>query len=704
MCIKIKHLSLCILMCILCTCFIAQAKEGDVTHIPERIAELFPTATRIGIPETDLPIIPVYQLNQLLGYVFESSDFTNFMGFSGKPINILIGLDPKGIIAGLTILEHDEPIFIHGLGQQPLFDFVQQYKNHSVKERFIINSKDRSAANTTYFDGVTKATVSVLVVNDTIVTSALKVARAKLDGFVAPSNMIVKPDYFAEMSFSELVDKDLIKAWKVSRDALLLDTDLPSEVVSAIEDIEQTSDNFVELYFAFVSIPIVGKNLLGEAEFARLQEDLKPGEHAIMVLSKGDYSFISQDFIPQTIPRRLSLSQSGFPADIRDIDFYSYYSPTFITDMPNYEDIKVLRLKSQSGFELSRDMNIGLAIDYKASFFDVQQHTLPFTARLSQDLFMLNPDAVEIEPTPLWMRIWQDRTLIIAITCVYLIALTVLFIKQTPLVKHPRLTHGLRAGALLFVLFFIGFYAQGQLSVVNIYTLFWAIYDGFNIEVFLLDPIIFILWVYVFVSLFLVGRGLFCGWLCPFGALQEFAGMLAKKLGIKQIKVKPKHHKLGQALKYFILFGIILSAFLSENLVSSLSEVEPFKTSITLHFVRYWPFVVYAVLLLLLSMKIHKVYCRYLCPLGAGLAILGRYPLFKWLRRRKECGNPCQLCKTKKCEIDAIEKNGEINYAECIQCLECVVTIENPDICVIDKYKGKKKPEPKQSISVINVG
>jgi transcriptional regulator of nitric oxide reductase len=262
----------------------------------------------------------------------------------------------------------------------------------------------------------------------------------------------------------------------------------------------------VELYIAFISVPIIGKNLLGEAEFARLQEELKPGEHAIMVLSNGDYSYVSDEFIPQTVPSRLSLTQSGLPTDIRDIDFYSYNKPSFITTMPDYRDIHVLRLKSQSGFELSRAMNVGLGINYNASFIDVQQFIFPYSVNLSSDMFILNPDAIEVTPTPLWMRIWQDRIVIIGITCLYLIGLTVLFIKQTSVVKHPRLTHAIRGASLLFVLFFIGFYAQGQLSVVNIFTLLLAVYDDFKIEVFLLDPVLFILWVFVFISLFILLR------------------------------------------------------------------------------------------------------------------------------------------------------------------------------------------------------
>ena len=74
------------------------------------------------------------------------------------------------------------------------------------------------------------------------------------------------------------------------------------------------------------------------------------------------------------------------------------------------------------------------------------------------------------------------------------------------------------------------------------------------------------------------------------------------------------------------------------------------------------------------------------------LAILGRFPFVKLLTRKDACGNPCQLCKQKKCGIDAIEQDGSIDYAECIQCLECVVTLDNPDLCKIDKYKKKKVP------------
>ena len=85
--------------------FVFPVHGENATDIPPDIAELFPTATRVAPPDTDIPVIPVYQLNQLLGYVFESKDFASFMGFAGEPINVLIGFNTQGTLTGLKIIK-----------------------------------------------------------------------------------------------------------------------------------------------------------------------------------------------------------------------------------------------------------------------------------------------------------------------------------------------------------------------------------------------------------------------------------------------------------------------------------------------------------------------------------------------------------------------------------------------------------------------
>jgi NosR/NirI family nitrous oxide reductase transcriptional regulator len=202
--------------------------------------------------------------------------------------------------------------------------------------------------------------------------------------------------------------------------------------------------------------------------------------------------------------------------------------------------------------------------------------------------------------------------------------------------------------------------------------------------------VIFILWTYTFVTLFIWGRGLFCGWLCPFGALQELVAWIGQRLGLRQIRIPERWHRRLILLKYPILAGLVTTAFFSLTLAEQLAEVEPFKTSITLYFVRHWPFVMYALALLAIGLFVHKFYCRYLCPLGAGLAVLGRLRVFSWLERVKRCGQPCQHCKN-ECGINAIRKDGRVDYDECIQCLECVVILRDQNQCVDAIVQAKQR-------------
>ncbi|KAB2839109.1 MAG: 4Fe-4S binding protein, partial [Burkholderiales bacterium] len=126
--------------------------------------------------------------------------------------------------------------------------------------------------------------------------------------------------------------------------------------------------------------------------------------------------------------------------------------------------------------------------------------------------------------------------------------------------------------------------------------------------------------------------------------------------------------------------------------VATYAEIEPFKTVIAMRFQREWPYVVFALVLLALAAVNRKFYCKYLCPLGAALAIPGRFRLFEWwLRRRKECGKPCQVCAN-RCSVRAIRATGEINANECHYCLDCQVIYYNDRMCLplIDRRKRRE--------------
>ena len=110
------------------------------------------------------------------------------------------------------------------------------------------------------------------------------------------------------------------------------------------------------------------------------------------------------------------------------------------------------------------------------------------------------------------------------------------------------------------------------------------------------------------------------------------------------------------------------------------SEVEPFKTAISLKFVRDWQFVIYALPLLVAGLVVERFFCRFFCPLGAAMAIGGKLRMLAPLKRRAECGSPCHLCE-KKCPIAAIEPTGKINMSECFYCLDCQVVYYDEHLC-----------------------
>lgn len=687
-----------------CCLLLSINSSAALTQQGETVARaIFPKLTRIGEMQPNPDVTPVYQLDQLLGYVYETNDLTDLPGFSGERINLLVGLDVQGAFAGLQVLNHHEPIFMHGLGEGPMHQFVDQYRGRSVTDRIIIDSRyvgSEENNGTVYIDGVTKATVSVLVINDTVQASAMAVARAKLEGFSQSAPAVARMSLMNDYSWEQLLQQGLVKRWLLSSSDL--NNNLPQDIsLYSDPELEQAieSESFSSLYYAYLNVPSIGRNLLGDAEFERLMAVLRPGEHALLVAADEGYSFVGPEFRRGTVPSRLGLQQNGLPIDIRDLDFVDdaeSFVPAQGVSLPRFH---IFRIKAQSGFDPSQLMALQLNLDLvrnhliqdKVSFSD--SYVLP-------ELYFDKPEQSEVAaPQPLWQRLWQGRWLEIVLLSLLLVVVTLVFVYQHRLSARAVLFSRLRWSLLLISLLFVGIYSQGQLSVVNIYTLMLALINGFDIEVFLLDPVIFILWSYVFVTLFLWGRGVFCGWLCPFGVMQEMLSKVTALIGIKQLKLSPLQHRILQKLKYIILAGLLVTAYFSLSLAEQLAEVEPFKTAVTLAFVRSWPFVLYAIGLLVAGLFVHKFFCRYLCPLGAGLAILGRFSLFRWLDRRKECGSPCQLCKV-RCGIDSINRDGSIDYDECIQCMECIVILNNPNSCAIEMSQRKKQIKSQQRETV----
>ncbi|MGH1462056.1 MAG: 4Fe-4S binding protein [Neptuniibacter sp.] len=651
------------------------------------LQKLFPNASHMHQEDRDLSIIPVYRLGDIEGYAFRTAEIFPVRGYGGKPIDILIGLNPKGHYTGFFVVDHYEPIFVKGDGPQILNRYMEQLINVPASNNIYIrgdNQKKLSGSGkSSYIDGITNATVTTGAINRTITKAARSVARAKeLAGYAPLNRSIPKADIFESMSFKQLLSSGLIKHWPIYQQHIKtaeLDKKLgyPSQPV-AVEGTEPVA----ELFIAYMSHPLVAKNLLKDAGYAEWNKQVKAEDQYLLILSKGLWK-------DKPLSEYIRIKQRGTVVLQKPLHLPEVLKQLKLPS-DSWDEQYLLRLPQIAAFDPLNRTDLEFKASAKAKLKDVYKFPAKYFHQQSSE---------QVDKA-LWKQLWQQRQNEIALLLLGLVVLTLLFFNQHFAVINPDVFHKMRWAYLSFTLFFIGFYAQGQLSIVNILTIQHLLIDGSSLDLFLLDPVIFILGCYVLTSLILFGRGLFCGWLCPFGALQEFVGLLGKKLNIKPWKIKPTWHNRLQKLKYILLAGIIGASFYSLTLGEELAELEPFKTSMTLYFIREWQYVIYAVILLLLALKVHKFYCRYLCPLGASLAILGVIPIFNWLTRRAECGSPCQNCRM-NCEIDAINKQGKINMRECVQCLECIVINNNPKLCAIEVAETKKQRRKAQYIEVV---
>jgi NosR/NirI family transcriptional regulator, nitrous oxide reductase regulator len=296
----------------------------------------------------------------------------------------------------------------------------------------------------------------------------------------------------------------------------------------------------------------------------------------------------------------------------------------------------------------------------------------------------------EADAVPDWHWSWEQHRLRVIVLAVALVVLLLVLFLQDWLVQHKTFFQRLRVGYLLFTVVFIGWLWHGQLSVVNLLGFARNLAGGFSWDSLLLDPVVFLLWAFVALSILLWGRGVYCGWLCPFGAAQELLSKLSRRLGFAGYMLPQALHERLWAIKYLLLIVIFGLALDSMANAARMAEIEPFKTVFVMNFERPPLYVLYALALLAITVLNSKFYCKYLCPLGAALSFVTRFRVFDWLRRRVECGHPCQTCAN-ECQIGAIRPTGEIVENECHYCLECQVTYWDEQRCPPLVRKRKKR-------------
>ncbi len=673
------------------------------------VTELVPGASSLGVLQSNLPVIPAMKNNEVVGYVFLTSDFVTTTGYSGKPIHVIMGVDNNAKVTGVKLVKHSEPIVLIGIPNKKIQAVTEKYAGLDL-------IKEASAGGFAHdLDIVSGATVTIMVIDDSIVRAGLKVARQLGLGGLEPELKSSGPQKTLTTTDNAAISNWQTLAGDGSSRALKLDISqinqafIDSGDARAIKrpDKGDPEDTFIDMHVALISAPEIGRTLLGDDEYNNLVEWLDDGQDAILVLGRGEYSFKGSGYVRGGIFDRIQLIQGDKSARFFDKQ-HRRLGRLAPSDAPSFTELDIFKIPADMEFEPTKPFRLQLlvqravgAIDKAFITFDLgyripDRHTeiVKGTEPTHEDsnsnlgFASSNPD----ELSHLWKRIWEQKQIEVALLVVALTVLTGVFFFQMQVTRHEKFTYWFRIGFLTFTLLVLGWYANAQLSVVNIMAFFAALTSQFSWSAFLMDPLIFILWFSVAASLLFWGRGVFCGWLCPFGALQELTNKIARACKIPQYIVPWGIHERLWPIKYMVFLGLFGLSLYSLELAEQYAEIEPFKTAIILKFDRSWPYVLFAVALLGAGLFIERFYCRYLCPLGAALAIPGRLRMFDWLKRYKECGDPCTRC-AKECMVQAIHPEGHINPNECHQCLHCQVLYQSKTkcpVCIISEEKRAK--------------
>nr|WP_196887486.1 NosR/NirI family protein [Rubrivivax gelatinosus] len=634
-------------------------------------AEVFPGATRFSTRRGNPPYVEAYGAGEtLLGWVVLSTDVTDTPAYSGKPVVTLIGIAQDGRYVGVKVLKHSEPILLLGIPESALIKFNEQYVGKGIADKIEVGPS-RPDENILGVDAISGATVTVIAQNQVMSLSGAAVGRQV--GLIAPVHR--EPASWAgaerRWTWPQLVDAGLVKRLRVTPQQVGLEADGGAP--------------FIELWFGDLNHPGVGASVLGDAGYARLRSLLADGEHALFIVrTAGKESFKGSGFVRGGIFDRVQIKQGHDAFTFRDLDAMNLYGL----------EASGAPAVTESAIFIVRSNAFSAAYPWKLAFLGsrVDRATghrsfMRFEAGywLPDELLQGGRPAADEDEAP-WKRVWSTQRLKIALFAALLLAVGVVWSLRDRLTerstrknKWPVNAFKYTAWALSIV--FVGFGLMAQPSVTQVLTWFHSLLFQWTWSLFLSDPFIFLFWIFIAVTVFLFGRGLFCGWLCPFGSLSEAVYKLAGKVGLARFQRQlPRawHDRLKWG-KYAVFFGLLAVSMVSMTTAEQLAEVEPFKTTFLVGiWNRPWPYGLFVATLLGLSIVIERPYCKYICPLGAALAMPST---FRWfgLRRKIDC-NRCKACAT-DCGAQAIDATGRIDHRECLHCLDCMVLYTDTKAC-----------------------
>ncbi|QGX95981.1 4Fe-4S binding protein [Haloplanus rallus] len=607
------------------------------------LTKVYPGADDFSEPSGQYRTVGAYRQvdgeRQLAGYVFLTSNVVDVEGYGDEPIEFLVALDTNGTIRGVELVEQHEPFFDRTSAIQRLRRFSYQMVGMSVTQDVTLRDPD---GNEHHVDALTGASVTTRASIETVTRSARIVAKEK--GIVSESAL---DDGSTNETATNQSSERRMTLGDLGRGAPLARWD------AGAPDATAGSNDSLTLYAAPIESDPVKRSLF--ADRAAGPPDANATVLWVGLNAPGSASR----------PERLRLHQWT----------RSYAPPVHETRIDGVDWSAALAIEgtldTASPFVL--DLTVGgerLSRTYGPGGLAVRRPV----------------DAVAARTVPAWVgtveSAWQDNWLAAAALVVFLTGIVGIFTFRSRISRRTGwTTNRLRIGTLGVTLAFIGWYHPTQPTTQQIAILVrelvsWATAGGFRWALFFSAPLVAITFICIALVIPKWGRGVFCGWICPFGALSE----LLYKLTPWEYELPREYHVKLEKLRYPLFVAIVIGFVISTDFGATLAKVEPFKAAFYSSLVTDPVYIAWSALLVVSGAFMFRPYCRYVCPLGAGLAlgnVLQREPI----QRYDLCGD-CVKCQS-DCEFQAIEDDGSIDRFQCFQCSVCVDNYYDPEGCPV---------------------
>jgi ferredoxin len=676
------------------------AGQGVDRVRPSLIRDVMPGADSVADAEGSPPVRRAYRGGELVGYVFLTSDLPpEERGYSG-PIRAVVGMTPDGTLTGVRVTEYRESYmstkgdFLRRPG------FQEQYAGKYIGDGFRVYDD---------IDGISKVSVSVRALSRGVRDAARRVAAAyppARPGAAEPVGDVLSMSWFVMRQAGVAGRMDVTAEGEDAVGISLIHLEneelarylvggLYQYVLNAVERRGRSG----ELVLYAVDGP--GSRLAVQQGWSVEQDGVVtdiPYDDVVMLgspwegLLSGETSVVGviilDDAVDVRRPLRFSFRRS--PELVASVDYTSQRALAVLAeaapalasttatagsaagatavaeaeaaagDAGSESDATIETAAAEEPAESAASTPSAVAAT--AGPTPTPAPPVPIAAASPAPEQLVQLDFTLVEEESAWERLLGGTSWARVAWVLLVLALaTLAFVTKKTAIRWV---------SLATTLVVLGFLDGGFLSISHLTGVIWV-----GPSAILNDLPLLLMVAFTLLTLLLVGR-VFCGFLCPFGALQDFLDRIVPARLKREL---PKGaHRWALKAKYGVLALIVLPAIAGFE-TSLYQYFEPFGTVFFLSTnVGLWSI---AGSILLASAVVPRFYCRYACPLGAALA-LGSVLAWRRIPRVEQCDH-CKVCE-QKCPTGAIT-GPVVDFKECVRCNVCEVQLlERTGVCKHD--------------------